>query len=71
MSEESGAYAQGISSYGSLPSQRLIDKIKSGQSEPPGCSQAACEAEEYNTHTHTHTLTHTHIEEILSLHASV
>ena len=44
-----------ISSYVSLPSQRRMDKIKVGQPESRGCSQAAREAEEYNTHTHTHT----------------
>ena len=47
MSEESRAYAQATSSYGSLPSQRRMDKIKLGQPESRGCSQAAREAEEY------------------------
>ena len=60
MSEESRAYAQATSSYGSLSSQRRMDKIKLGQPESRGCSQAAREAEEYNTHTHTHIHAHTH-----------
>ena len=57
MSEESEAYAQAISSYGSRPSQRLMDKINQ---DNLSLVAAAKQQVKLRNITHTHTHTHTH-----------